>query len=51
VAEAALKGMVIKLEDDAVDLVDEVVTVSGVALDVGLALGPSPNHGVVGGHR
>ena len=41
VTEAPLKGVVIELEDDAVDLVDEVVAVGGVALDVGLALGAS----------
>ena len=51
VAQAALKGVVVELEDDAVDLVDEVVAVGGVALDVGLALGAAPDHGVVGGHR
>ena len=38
VTEAALEGMVIELEDDAVDLVDEVVAVGGVVLDVRLAL-------------
>ena len=51
VAQTALEGVVVELEDDAVDLVDEVVAVGGVALDVGLALGASPHHGVVGGHR
>ena len=51
VPQAALKGVVVELEDDAVDLVDEVVAVGGVALDVGLALGASPHHGVVGGYR
>ena len=38
VAEAALEGVVVELEDDAVDLVDEVVAVGGVVLDVRLAL-------------
>ena len=37
-AEAALEGVVVELEDDAVDLVDEVVAVGGVVLDVRLAL-------------
>ena len=51
VAQAALKGVVVELEDDAVDLVDEVVAVGGIALDVSLTLDASPHHGVVGGHR
>ena len=51
VPQAALKGVVVELEDDAVDLVDEVVAVGGVALDVGLTLSAPPDHGVVGGHR
>ena len=50
VAELCLQEDRVELEDDAVDLVDEVVAVLGVAGDEGLPLGPAAHDGVVGGH-
>ena len=51
VSELGLQGPRVELEDDAVDLVDEVVAVVGVAGDVGLPLGAPAHDRVVGGHR